>query len=199
VTDLRAADGSGREGSRERQNDPDGPGPRSGFPERILLVGFMAAGKSTVGRLLAERLGYPFVDLDREVERLSGRSIPEIFDRGGEEVFRALEESATAELDAVRPVVVATGGGWMDRPALRDRWPGALRVWLRVSTLAVLERVVGELERRPMLDPGAPEGSVRRLLERRVDAYARAELVVDTDERTPAEVVACILASLGSR
>ena len=147
----------------------------------------MAAGKSTVGRLLSERLGARFVDLDAEVERLAGRSIPQIFRRHGEERFRELEARATAALGDGFGLVLATGGGWMARPELRDRWPDALRVWLRVSPAEVVRRI-GAPEARPMLDPADPEGSARRLLERRRSAYARAELHVDTDGRTPEEV-----------
>ena len=148
----------------------------------------MASGKSTVGRALARVLHYRFVDLDREVERLAGRSIPEVFAAGGEAEFRALEARATAAVDDAEPVVVAAGGGWMDRPELRDRWPGAVRVWLRVSAAEAVRRLGPELTSRPMLDPEAPVASARRLLEARRASYARAELAVGTEGRTPEEV-----------
>lgn len=185
-------------------------------PDRIVLVGFMAAGKTTVGRLLARRLGYRFVDLDREVERRAGRPIPEIFREEGEARFRDLEAAVTRELDpeptgpvdgsdddgaggradrdagrtgeASGGVVVAAGGGWMARPELRDRWPEAVRVWLRVEPRTVVERVGEEVEARPMLDPSDPLASARRLLEAREADYARAEAAVDTDDASPAEV-----------
>lgn len=170
-------------------------GPEADPPDRIVLVGFMAAGKSSVGRHLARRLGYRFVDLDDEVERRAGRPIQEIFREEGEGRFRELEAAVTRELDATqgRGLVVAAGGGWMARPELRDRWPGAVRVWLTVETGTVLERVGDDLEGRPMLDPGDPLGSARRLLAEREEAYARAEARVETDGATIEEVAERVL------
>lgn len=162
---------------------------RADLPWRgpVVLVGFMAAGKSTVGPLLARGLGAGFVDLDAEVERRAGRSVAEIFRTGGEARFRELEAEATRNLDPGPGVVVAAGGGWMARPELRDRWPGAVRVWLRVGAAEVLRRVerIGE---RPLLDRGDPAAGVRRLLAAREPDYRRAEIHVGTDGRTPEEV-----------
>jgi len=158
------------------------------LPERIVLVGFMAAGKSSVGRRLAARLRYRFVDLDEQVEAMAGRAIPDIFAAGGEAVFRELEVRATEALDDIGSVVVAAGGGWMAHPGLRDRWPDAVRVWLRVSPPVVVRRLRGHLDSRPLLDPAAPEASVRRILDERLGDYARAELALDTDGRTIEQV-----------
>jgi len=166
------------------------------LPDRIVLVGFMAAGKSTVGRRLAERTGFPFVDLDAAVEELAGRSIPDIFREEGEETFREMEAEVPRRLDDVRPAVISAGGGWMARPELRDRWPDAARVWLRVSPEAVLERIGDDLESRPMLDPGSPLRSIRAILEARRADYARAEYRVETDDRDPAEGARAVLALL---
>ncbi|MFQ5679774.1 MAG: shikimate kinase [Gemmatimonadota bacterium] len=162
-------------------------------PLRIVLVGFMGAGKSTVGRILAERLACPFVDLDDEVARLAGRPIPEIFRSEGEPVFRRLEAKATARLDGLDRGVVAAGGGWMARAELRERWSGAIRVWLKVSPAAAIARLGCGVASRPMLDPADPERSARSLLEAREEEYGRAELWVDTEGRGPEEVVQEIL------
>lgn len=187
-----------------------GPGagtdpPSGDLPDRIVLVGFMAAGKSTVGRLLARRLGYRFVDLDREVELRAGHPIPEIFRREGETRFRELEAEATTALDPPAEgesaasdaggVVVAAGGGWMARPELRDRWPSALKVWLRVEPATVVRRV-RDVASRPMLDPRDPLGSARRLLAERREAYARADVAVGTDDLAPEEVAERVLREL---
>lgn len=166
------------------------------LPNRIVLVGFMAAGKSTVGRRLAERTGFPFVDLDEAVEELAGRPVPDIFRKEGEDAFREMEAEVTRRLDDVRRVVIAAGGGWMARPELRDRWPDAARVWLRVSPEAVLERIGDDLESRPMLDPGSPLRSIRAILEARRADYARAEYRVGTDRRDPAEVARMVVEML---
>jgi len=169
------------------------------LPDRVVLVGFMAAGKSTVGSRLADRIGYAFADLDDEVERAAGRTIPEIFRTEGETAFRELEARVTARFDDRRRLVLAAGGGWMARPELRDRWPDAVRIWLRVSPEEVLRRLAGRLDTRPVLDPGSPERSIRAILERRRPAYAEAELAVETDGLAPGEVVERVLEALEER
>lgn len=165
-------------------------------PSRIVLVGFMASGKTTVGRLLAARLGYAFIDLDLQVENREGRSIPELFRAGGEAAFREAETQVTRELDALSDVVIATGGGWMARRELSDRWPGALRIWLRVAPGTALARIGAGQALRPMIDPQNPEGSLRRLLAEREPEYRRAELHVETDDRLPGEIADEILTAL---
>ncbi len=152
----------------------------------------MGAGKSSVGRRLAERLGYSFVDLDEEVERLSTRTIPELFEEGGEAAFRRWEEVATVGLDETREVVIAAGGGWMSRPELRDRWPDAVRVWLRVGPRAAWERLADDVAARPMLDATDPEGSLRSLMRDRAAAYELAELSVNTEGPRPEQTVELI-------
>lgn len=186
--------GSGSGGGREGEREP-GVG-AGGLPERVVLVGFMAAGKSTVGRALAGRLGYPFVDLDARIERREGRTVPEIFREDGEDEFRRLEAEATRRLDDREPLVLAAGGGWMARPELRDRWPDAVRVWLRVGPEEVLRRIGDQVESRPVLDAGSPARSVRAIMESRRPHYSRAELHVDTDGRTPEEVADRIMEAL---
>lgn len=148
------------------------------------MVGFMGAGKSTVGRRVAESLGYRFVDLDDEIERLAGRPVPEIFGSGGETRFRELEARATRQLEARARTVVAVGGGWMARPELRDAWPGAVRVWLRVDAAEAVGRLGDRLPSRPLLaDRDDPVAAARRLLEDRRPHYERAEIHVATDGR----------------
>ena len=168
-------------------------------PEKIVLVGLMGAGKSTVGKLLADRVGYAFVDLDREVEALAGRSIPEIFDAGGEKLFRQLEEEATVRQDGATGAVLAAGGGWMARPEIRDRWPGSVRVWLRVTPEEAWNRLADDADARPMLDPDRPRESLARLLAERQAAYARAEISVsagDVSGRAAPEETADLIVQL---
>lgn len=157
--------------------------------QRIVLVGFMGAGKSTVARLVAERLGWNYVDLDQEIERRAGMSVPEIFRLRGEAEFRRLERDATTLLAACTSTVIAAGGGWMIQPGLADVLRrGALLVWLRVSPDVVIERLAHEVEGRPLLRGGDRAGRVAELLAEREVSYARADVAVSTDGLTADEV-----------
>jgi shikimate kinase len=156
----------------------------------IVLVGFMGAGKTTVGRLLAARLGLPFADSDQAIERRAGRPVRQIFAEDGEPAFRALEHQVIAELLDGPPIVLALGGGAAEHPGTRDRLARAQVVYLHVSYEQALRRVGGD-RRRPLL--ARPD--VAGLYERRLPAYARvATLTVPTDGRDPQAIAGDILA-----
>lgn len=149
----------------------------------LVLVGLPGAGKTTVGRAAAARLGVPFVDLDEEIERREGRTVAEIFAAEGEPRFRVLEREATAALRGAPGAVVAPGGGWIEQPGLVDLLrPPARLVWLRGPAEALLSRMSdGERARRPLLAGPDPEVAIRRLDERRRALYAAADHVIDTE------------------
>jgi shikimate kinase len=167
----------------------------------VWLVGMMGAGKSSVGLLLAERLGLPFHDTDAEVEREAGASVAELFAREGEEGFRAREGRAVARL-AGAPAVVALGGGALTREAVRERVAGAgRRVYLRARPETLLARL-GDGEGRPLLgglDAAGRLARLRELLTRREPEYLRAEVVIETDARPLAEVVEAAWRALAGR
>ncbi|HEU4753855.1 MAG TPA: shikimate kinase, partial [Armatimonadota bacterium] len=148
-----------------------------------MLLGFMGAGKSAVGAALAAQLGWEHLDLDEEIERHEGRSVPEIFRDSGQAYFRALEAQLTRRLAERRRVVLSPGGGWITNPELLAGLPpGSLSVWLQVSPAEVLRRVraaaaAGEVE-RPLLQTPDPAATVRELLAQREPLYRRAELAV---------------------
>ena len=155
----------------------------------VWLVGLSGAGKSTVGPLLAQRLGYDFVDLDARVEELAGEAIPDLFRTGGEPLFRRFEAAATSETRCLGRTVVAAGGGWMARSDLEREWEGCTRVWLRVGPETAIHRLRSfAASGRPLLDAPDPLGSLKALLAEREAAYSKAELTVDTDARSPVEV-----------
>jgi shikimate kinase len=162
--------------------------PLRGPTSSVVLVGLMGSGKSTVGRMLAERWRLPFVDLDVEIERISGLSISEIFELEGEAGFRARESEATRAITVSSPIVVAVGGGWMARPETRDAWPDATRVWLRVSPQEAARRLAMHDVARPLLANELPEKVLQDLLDRRLPAYRLSEYTVDTSNRTAALV-----------
>lgn len=159
--------------------------------ERVVLVGFMCAGKTVVGEILARRLGWAFVDLDRLIEEREGRPVREIFARDGEAAFRRAEAELSDAVAGWGRVVLAPGGGWVANAARRDPLPeGTLRVWLRVSPEEVVRRSASAPGARPLLAGPDPLAAARRLLAEREPRYALAELALDTEGRTPEELAA---------
>jgi shikimate kinase len=146
-----------------------------------------------VGDLLARELGWAFVDLDRLVEEIEGRSVREIFARGGEAEFRRVEARVTTDVAGWARMVLAPGGGWMTNPLLGDQSAaGTLTAWLRVSAEEAVRRGAAAPGTRPLLAGADPLGDARVLLATRAPAYARADLAVDTEGVTPREVAATL-------
>lgn len=172
---------------------PDRPQPTSTAAgvTAVVLVGMMGAGKSTVGALLAERLGWRFIDLDSEIERVTGQTIPEIFAARGEPAFRALERELTARIASSRGIVLAPGGGWILQDANPAAMPAGTRyVWLRVSPEVAVQRIRQHKRERPLLQGGDPVERARHLSEQREPLYRTAGREIDTDAREPADIAA---------
>jgi shikimate kinase len=155
----------------------------------IFLIGYRGTGKTTVARVLAQRLGWKWSDADSELEVQEGRRISDIFARDGEAVFRDMEARVLAELCKLSRHVVATGGGVILRERNRERMRLAGRVvWLRADLETIWARLQADAaagRERPALTTGGPE-EVEQLLRIREPLYrACAELVVDTGGRTP--------------
>jgi shikimate kinase len=155
----------------------------------VVLVGLPGAGKSTVGPLLAERLGWTFTDVDAELVARTGSTVAELFSSRGEAGFRAMEARLTAELCSLTEAVLAPGGGWAAQPDSLEQLPEGTRVvWLRVSPDEALERLRGSAETRPLLSGSDPLRSLKELEQQRTERYERADLVVDVDGRTAAGI-----------
>lgn len=163
----------------------------------VFLVGPMGAGKSTIGRLLAKELKYPFKDSDREIEARTGADIPWIFDVEGEEGFRQREEAMIAELVMENGIVLATGGGVVMREANRQALAAnGLVVYLRTSVDQQLHRTSKDRQ-RPLLLNADPERVLRDLMAKRDPLYREiADITIDTDQRGPKVVVNTIVARL---
>ena len=174
-----------------------------GAPQSLVLVGLPGAGKSTVGALVAARLGWPCIDLDRAIERAAGRTIAELFAQEGEGAFRAWERRLTTELAPAGgvPVVLVPGGGWIEDPDHRARFGVSLRaVYLAVAPEVAVRRMGASVADRPLLQGADPEEAVRALLRRRESLYLQSNHVVSADSIGAVEVAALIVAlALGQR
>ncbi|ROU00615.1 shikimate kinase AroK [Marinobacter sp. R17] len=160
------------------------------LPERIVLVGPMGAGKSTIGRLLARELGYRFIDSDRLIEERCGANIPWIFDVEGESGFRTRESNILEELSHETGAVIATGGGAVMREenhaSLRR---AALIVYLKTSVDQQFERTRRD-RNRPLLQHDDPRAVLQELFDRRNPIYSQlADIVMMTDKKSPRLVV----------
>lgn len=164
--------------------------------KNIVLIGFMGTGKSSTGRLLAGRLGRPFIDVDRKIECESGLTAGEIFARHGEAYFRTLEKNAIARVSRHRKAVIATGGGAVLDPDNMARLrAGGVVVCLTASVQTILERT-GRRSTRPLLARHDREEIVARLLAERAPLYAQADFVIDTSNTPPRLVAEKIIAFL---
>jgi shikimate kinase len=166
-------------------------------PERVLLIGMMGAGKSTTGWLLAQRLGWPYLDSDEEIQRQTGKTVPEIWKSEGEAAFRVQESKALAQAcSSPSPVVVSVAGGAvLDPENQRLIRRSGLIVWLRAEVVTLARRVGGG-EGRPLLE-GGPVAALTRLSEVRAPIYAElADLVFDVDRVAPPKVVDEIIAAM---
>jgi XRE family aerobic/anaerobic benzoate catabolism transcriptional regulator len=164
----------------------------------IALTGLRGAGKSTVGPLLAERLGVPFVEMDALVQESAGLPLDQIFELHGERHYRRLErETVQSILAGGRASVVAAAGGVVNEPstwkALLDR---ATVVWLRARPEDHWRRVVAQGDRRPMTDHPDAMAELRAMLQSRESRYAQSHVIVDTAGRTPKAVARSIASEL---
>jgi shikimate kinase len=169
----------------------------------LVLVGMMGAGKSSIGRKLAQRLGLPFVDADTEIERAAGMSISDIFAEHGEPYFRAGEARVIARLLDAGPQVLATGGGAFMHPQSRDaiRAKG-ISVWLKAD-LDVLMKRIKRRNDRPLLKTDDPGETLRRLMAERDPVYAEADVTVLSrdvpHEVIIGEIVSAVMSQLQNR
>lgn len=171
-----------------------------GSVERLVIIGFMGAGKSTVGPIVADRLGWTFIDLDDEVAARAGNPVDEIIRKRGLDAFRRLESEAGREVLRRGHVVVAVGGGWPAEPGHMELLTdGTVSVWLRVRAATALARIVASVTPRPLLEVADPLATAESLLALRKEHYRRGDIEIDTEHRTPDEVADDILKRIAPR
>ena len=164
----------------------------------LYLVGMMGSGKTSTGRPLAERLGYGFVDADAVIEQAAGCSIPEIFQRDGEEGFRAIEHQVLSAISQRHSLVVATGGGVVTQ---RENWGllhSGIVIWLDVVQEQLLQRLQADSTVRPLLQTEDPAAALGQLLAERQPLYSEADLTVVINDETPDTIADGILQLLPS-
>lgn len=164
----------------------------------IVLVGMMGAGKTSIGRRLANLLHLPFLDADAEIEKAANLTIAEIFSRHGEADFREGEKRVVARLLGNGPAVLATGGGAYMSEETRERCRAeGVTVWLKADAPVLLDRV-RKKGNRPLLDRPDPEAVMRQLLAEREPIYALADITIASREGPHQAVIADIVTALDS-
>jgi shikimate kinase len=165
----------------------------------LYLVGMMGAGKSSVGRPLAEALGYRFVDADSVIEQAAGCSIPQIFEREGESGFRDLETAVLQRIAGWHSLVVATGGGAVTRPVNWGHMHQGVVVWLDAPESVLLARLRADPTPRPLLAGADGAARLRHLLAERRPLYGQADLTVLQSGEPPQQVAEKVLRDLPAR
>jgi len=165
----------------------------------IVLVGLMGAGKTSIGRRLADKMGLSFVDADHEIEAAAGKSIPDIFAEHGEAYFRDGERKVIARLMENGEQVLATGGGAYMNAETRARIKdGGLSIWLKASLELLMKRVTKRND-RPLLRTADPESVMRRLIEERYPVYAEADITVECRDVQHAQMVNDVLRAIARK
>ena len=161
----------------------------------IALIGLRGGGKSTLGRLLADSLGVPFIELDREIERRSGATLSEIFDMFGQETFRRAEREALDEvLRQHKQFVVATSGSIVTEPGtLELLLSSCFTVWVRADPQEHMKRVMAQGDMRPMANSARAMEDLISILKSREPLYAKAEVALSTTGKTPEQNLAELL------
>jgi shikimate kinase len=162
---------------------PDASAPEGPVAPHVVLVGLPGAGKTTIGRALADAVQRPFLDFDAEIERRTDATVAEIFASRGEPHFRQLEQDLTREVAAWRGgMILSPGGGWITNSgvvaALR---PPARMIWLKVRPTEAVRRLGEQAQRRPLLNRMNPTAGLEQLLKDREARYATADLAINTE------------------
>jgi XRE family aerobic/anaerobic benzoate catabolism transcriptional regulator len=167
--------------------------------DRVALIGLRGGGKSTLGALLADRLGVPFIELDRVIEQRSGMALGEMIEMFGQETFRRNERGALESILQQNPrFVLATGGGLVTEPSTFELLlSSCLTIWVRAEPDEHMQRVIAQGDRRPMADNVRAMDDLVAILRSREPLYAKADIVLDTADKAPKKSLEDLSAVLG--
>ncbi|MCX8026728.1 MAG: shikimate kinase [Thermodesulfovibrionales bacterium] len=164
--------------------------------KNIVIIGFMGTGKTTVGKMLAQRLGFSFLDIDTEIEKTQNMTIKDIFANFGEERFREIETQTIRMIKDKSHLVIATGGGVVTKSENMNMLKeNGIIVCLTASAESIFQRVRHKQD-RPLLLTENPLETIKELLKKRQDLYKKADIHIDTTNLNPMEVVSAILDGL---
>lgn len=164
--------------------------------QNLIFVGLMGAGKSVIGRMVAQALSLPFVDTDTEIERVSRMTVAELFASYGEPEFRALETRVMARLLEGGPRVISTGGGaYINENTRKVIQDGGVSVWLKADLDVLWERV-NKRDHRPLLKTENPKATLRNLMDQRYPIYAQADLTVPSGNVRKEAMVTNVLSAV---
>ncbi len=162
----------------------------------IVFIGLMGAGKTAIGRKVAQALGLPFIDSDHEIETVSRMTVPELFEHYGEPEFRALEERVIGRLVKDGPQVLSTGGGaFMNANTRAAVAADGVSVWLKADLDTLMARVARK-PNRPLLQNADPRGVMQKLMNDRYPTYGLADITVQTRDAKREEIMAEVIASI---
>lgn len=173
------------DGPNQAVEQAEQPADARPLPKTVVLIGLMGAGKSVVGRRLAQLFGVPFVDADSEIETAAGCSIVDFFQQYGEAEFREGEARVIERLLAGPVCVLATGGGAWMTPSVREAVQrSGVSVWLRADLDTLVKRTAGRTH-RPLLNSGNPRATLADLMDRRYPVYASCDVCIDVGDEGP--------------
>ena len=172
---------------------------RNSWMNNFILIGFMGSGKTEVGKRLAKRLGYTFMDTDLLIEEKTGKSISDIFSKDGEQFFRDTETQILTELSGLNKHIISTGGGIVTK---KENWVHLKNlgfiIWLKASPVTIFKRISAETH-RPLLKVDNRLEQIKILMSQREQSYAKADLAIDTDGIEIDEIVDVIISKIEDR
>ena len=164
----------------------------------IFLIGMMGSGKSQTGPYLAKMINYAFVDTDDVIEKASKQSIPDIFEKDGEKVFRDLEKQVLKEISQHHSLVIATGGGLVTVPENWGILHQGIVIWLDLDLRRSIKRIESDNKKRPLLNDDDLSQTFSQIYESRKPMYLESDLRIEVEEQSPYEVASMIVENLPS-